>query len=81
MVEPAGIEPDSLSSFSKSDTQSDITSMPFPNLSQLRQIHLAMDTLVFRLQFLLTSLYRTSTDESTHMPRIPKENWDSVLID
>ena len=32
-----------------------------------------MDTLVFRLQFLLTSLYRTFTDESTHMPRIPKK--------
>jgi hypothetical protein len=32
-----------------------------------------MDTLVFRLQFLLTSLYRTSTDKSAHMPRIPKQ--------
>jgi len=34
------------------------------------RFHLAMDTLVFRLQFLLTSLYRTFTDKSTHMPRI-----------
>ena len=37
------------------------------------RFHLTMDTLVFRLQFLLTSLYRTFTDESTHMPRIPKK--------
>ncbi len=29
-----------------------------------------MDTLVFRLQFLLTSLYRTLTDKPAHMPRI-----------
>ena len=36
------------------------------------RFHLTMDTLVFRLQFLLTSLYRTFTDESTHMPRILK---------
>jgi len=36
--------------------------------------HLTMDTLVFRLQFLLTSLYRTFTDESTHMPRILNQN-------
>ena len=40
------------------------------------RFHLAMDTLVFRLQFLLTSLYRTFTDESTHMPRIQNENAD-----
>ena len=37
------------------------------------RFHLAMDTLVFRLQFLLTSLYRTFTDKPAHMPRIPKK--------
>ena len=43
------------------------------------RFHLAMDTLVFRLQFLLTSLYRTFTDESTHMPRIHRVGGCSLL--
>ena len=37
------------------------------------RFHLTMDTLVFRLQFLLTSLYRTFTDKPAHMPRILKK--------
>ena len=43
------------------------------------RFHLTMDTLVFRLQFLLTSLYRTFTDESTHMPRIPEKSQLAVF--
>ena len=45
------------------------------------RFHLAMDTLVFRLQFLLTSLYRTLTDKPAHMPRIQIKKLLLTLIE